>query len=122
MIFEGEFMHSLSDNKEIIIEKLFIRLGDGSVIRCDYDTGEWIFSPRKTTFRLKGVYFDDEYANSKWEKFSDSIKEIFIEYGTYLGSLGSLVEGLRLVKLQVTDGSNLYIIGEDKLQRKDHVL
>lgn len=122
MIFEGEFTHGSNDKKEIIIEELFIRLSNGSVIRCEYVTGEWIFSPRKTTFRLKGVHFDNEYANNKWEKIADSIKEIFIEYGTYLGSLDSLVESLQLVKLQVTDGSNLYIIGEDKLQRKNHVL
>lgn len=122
MIFTGCFSHN-QDMKEIVIYALYIRLEDGSIIECEYDTGEWIFLDHKTEFRLQGIYFDGVYANGKWEEIYDSIKEIFIAYGGYMGDVEEeSLSGLQLIELTVDDNSIHMPIPKSKLQRDDHIM
>lgn len=79
MIFYITIKHNGKKDDRVIIDSLTLLLKDNSKINIEWESSDWSYEDNQTYCRLKGIFFNDEYANGKLSLMKNNIKGIELE-------------------------------------------
>ena len=79
MIFYVTIKHKEKQNKRAIIEALTLIFKDNSKIDVEWESSDWSYGDKETYCRLKGILFNEKYANENLSLIKDNIKEIKVK-------------------------------------------
>ncbi len=61
-----------TDSSDLMFESIEFITEDGTIITSDWDESEILRTDYGFSARYKGVYFDDEYANGKFQEIANA--------------------------------------------------
>lgn len=114
MIFYATIKHKEKQNKRIIIDTLTLVLKDESRINIEFDSSDWCYEDNQTYCKLKGIFFNDEYANGKLSLMKNNIKEIELEAYSLEDDKGY---DAKMTYLEIRDDENSWILDLEKEEK-----
>lgn len=107
MIFYITLKHNGKKDDRVIIDSLTLLLKDNSKINIEWESSDWSYEDKQTYCRLKGILFNDEYANEKLSLIKDNIKEIEIKS---FGLTDDIEYKSKVSYLEVRDAESTWIL------------
>lgn len=113
-------MYAVINQPGIRIDFIEFRMKNGLTIVADWDESEWSdycqSNSGETFAKMKGVYFNGEYANGKLEMFKSTLTCINEIAFCSQNNKEISSEKISLLKLTIADYEKIYQIPEKKLE------